>query len=355
MKPHFFDTALGLGHSPFARSQRNTSARQAPALPPSAHRSPHDGGGAVATHSDRSRAVRLFVGRWRKPTRASHRTRALPCVATVPSPSSAKGPSTGAEGQPQIGPPPTLLPFPPRPLAISRETPAFLPIFTHPLLHEHLGRLVPTGGPAPDCIVPDACRRRGRRRYARTRSGAVRRPPRRPPRKKPPRERRVESQWMDIPIGVVRRKPCDSPCAGMGRAGSPCPPEPVMPKDGARDARRSVFPGFRPDCIRTSNDIQWHVPASGGEGTRRPTRLRTDEITSFCLTTPMHSSGKWTGGGPVSPVSGPTTGKTGSDSHSPRPNANAFLRLAHRKTNSQGAGLCITCGFFGPHWRGAIL
>ena len=75
---------------------------------------------------------------------------------------------------------------------------------------------------------------------------------------------------MDMPIGVVRRKPCDSPCAGMGRAGSPCPPEPVMPKDGARDARRSVFPGFRPDCIRTSNDIQWHVPASGGEGTRRP-------------------------------------------------------------------------------------
>ena len=142
--------------------------------------------------------------------------------------------------------------------------------------------------------------------------------------KKPPRERRVESQGMDIPIGVVRRKPCDSPCAGMGRAGSPCPPEPVMPKDGARDARRSVFPGFRPDCIRTSNDIQWHVPASGGEGTRRPTRLRTDEITSFCLTTPMHSSGKWTGGGPVSPVSGPTTGKTGSDSHSPRPNANAL-------------------------------
>ncbi len=181
----------------------------------------------------------------------------------------------------------------------------------------------PLPGPAPDCIVPDACRRRGRRRYARTRSGAVRRRPRRPPRMVPPREQRVESQWMDIPIGVVRRKPCDSPCAGMGRAGSPCPPEPVMPKDGARDARRSVFPGFRPDCIRTSNDIQWHVPASGGEGTRRPTRLRTDEITSFCLTTPMHSSGKWTGGGPVSPVSGPTTGKTGSDSHLPRPNANA--------------------------------
>ena len=80
--------------------------------------------------------------------------------------------------------------------------------------------------------------------------------------------------------GVVRRKSCDFPCAGMGRAGSPCPPESVMPKDGAEASRRQVSPGSRPDCIRTSNDMQRHVPASGGEGTRRPTRLCTDETTS---------------------------------------------------------------------------
>ncbi len=32
------------------------------------------------------------------------------------------------------------------------------------------------------------------------------------------------------------------PCARMGRAGSPCPPVSVMPKDGAGNVRTHVFP-----------------------------------------------------------------------------------------------------------------
>ncbi len=44
-----------------------------------------------------------------------------------------------------------------------------------------------------------------------------------------------------------------------------------------------VSHSFRPSCIRTSNVIRWYVPVSGGEGTRRPPRLRTGENTRFCL------------------------------------------------------------------------
>ena len=44
-------------------------------------------------------------------------------------------------------------------------------------------------------------------------------------------------------------------------------------------------------AIRSSTDIRRHVPASGGEGTRRPTRLRADEITSSL---PGNSEG-WAG------------------------------------------------------------
>ena len=88
-------------------------------------------------------------------------------------------------------------------------------------------------------------------------------------------------------------KPCVFPCAGMGRAGSPCPPAPEMPTECAGDARTHVSRSFWPNGIRTSNVIRWSVPATGGEGTRRPTRLRTRANTWVCPRAGRHLGRPW--------------------------------------------------------------
>ncbi len=54
-----------------------------------------------------------------------------------------------------------------------------------------------------------------------------------------------------------------------------------MPKDSAGDARMPVSSGFRPHGIRVSNGIPLRGPASGVEGTRRPTRLRANKQARF--------------------------------------------------------------------------
>ena len=87
-----------------------------------------------------------------------------------------------------------------------------------------------------------------------------------------------------VPIrarGAIRRKPCDFPCAEKGRAGSPCPPEPVLPQEGAEDGRTRVFPWLRQNGIRASKELRLPVPDSGGEGTRRPTPRCTNKHTRF--------------------------------------------------------------------------
>ncbi len=94
-----------------------------------------------------------------------------------------------------------------------------------------------------------------------------------------------------------RRKPCDFPCAGKGRAGSPCPPASVMPKVVAGNARTHDFPGFWPNGIRTSNDISLHVPVSGGEGTRRLPGFARTKTQVPRRTSPMMCHGPSAAGG----------------------------------------------------------
>ena len=80
-------------------------------------------------------------------------------------------------------------------------------------------------------------------------------------------------------IGVVRRKPCDFPCARMGRAGSPCPPEPVMPKGVAGNVRTH----FPTDSCRLASAppmtfaCMSRFPAA--RGLAALPRLRTNETT----------------------------------------------------------------------------
>ena len=81
-------------------------------------------------------------------------------------------------------------------------------------------------------------------------------------------------------IGKLPRPPSPSETLAIfhaqgwvGRA-VPCPPEQGTPKHGPALRGRTFPARFRPDGIRPSNGIRWRVPASGGEGTRRPTPLR---------------------------------------------------------------------------------
>ena len=62
------------------------------------------------------------------------------------------------------------------------------------------------------------------------------------------------NHWKTPPPALPRQNPCDFPCAGMGRAGSPRPPEQGTPKHGRHcaDAHfRSLPAGWHPP-------IQWH-------------------------------------------------------------------------------------------------
>ena len=76
-------------------------------------------------------------------------------------------------------------------------------------------------------------------------------------------------------IGGTMPSGLGAPC--VGRAGSPCPPERGMSRGGGRAVRMQVPPWKRPGCIRAIQDARWHDPVSGGEGTRRPTRLCATE------------------------------------------------------------------------------
>ncbi len=97
-------------------------------------------------------------------------------------------------------------------------------------------------------------------------------------------------------IGVVRRKSCDLPCAGMGRTGSRCPPEPVMQKQGVGDVRTRGFPW----CGRELYPRTQKHPIAPSRFRRRgdspPYRLRTntrflpdDSIEAFSASSAVNS------------------------------------------------------------------
>ncbi len=74
--------------------------------------------------------------------------------------------------------------------------------------------------------------------------------------------------------GVGRRKTRDSPCAWRGRAGSPCPPGPGMPKDGVGNGRPPVSLGPGRMATASPMTLQAVLAWANGFGHGRAQRNR---------------------------------------------------------------------------------